>query len=125
MSDLYKQYEKHPGGTKEDAIDIAMDQYRVHHTARGVVLDINESETHLSTHNQVQALTNTGKVWREACKFRNPVGLMKFLVVCMKNSIISGYADRPNLGPQAQPATAAVGSCGSAPVERKSSQGLP
>ena len=121
MSDLYKQYEGAPGGTKSGVMNIAMGQYRVHHATRGVVPNIGSGEIHLSTYEQVQALTDTGKVWREACKYGNPEGFMNFLLVCMANSIVGGYADRPYLGPRAQPAAAAGGSCGNVPVEQKSS----
>ena len=122
MSHLYKQYEIVPDGTKGDAMNRAMVQYRGRHSAVGdVVPNINGGKTNLSTYEKLQALTNTGKVWREACKYGNPEGFMKFLLVSLTISTIREYADRPYLGPRAQPTAAAAGSCGSAPVEQKGS----
>ena len=88
MSHLYKQYEEAPGGTRVNAMAIAMGQYKARHdaVAGGVVPNISKGETNLSIYDQVQALTNTGKVWREACRFGNPEGFIKFLLVCTTNS---------------------------------------
>ena len=69
-------------------------------------------------------LTDTGKAWREACRFGNPEGFMNFLHVCELASTIGQYADRSCSGPRAQPAAAADGSCGDVPVEQKSSPEL-